>query len=633
MARDPFALYTRSAGRVRPRTIGEVDPSVSGGMGLRDPYERYSWRVLGVLGAIVCAIVSVRLAYLQIIQADVYVSQSEGNRVEVERIMPLRGIITDSSGTPLVKNVSNFELIVEGARVHAKNDTIDTVFGDVRDLLSFSDDQYAAWLAQSIDAREDIIMQDDIPYADALRLMSRVRDSIHLRIETAYRREYPYGEIFSHVLGYNGRINAEEYAALSSTGYALIDDVGKTGVEKVYESSLRGTPGVRRFEVDNRGRRIGLISTVDAIPGVQLELGIDTALQQKAYDTLKRVVDENGFPGGSVVAIDPNTGRVRALVSYPSYNNNDFVGGIDVDTYQSYSQDERLPLFHRALSGQFPSGSVFKPIVAAAALETGIASARTTVNSVGGIEVGGARFPDWRAGGHGITDVYRAIAQSVNTYFYMVGGGSPDGSFKGLGPYKIAEYAESFGLGKRTGIDLPGEAKGFVPTPEWKEEFKNEPWYLGDTYHFSIGQGDLLVTPIQVATYTAAIANGGTLYSPRLAQAMVNMDTGERTEVPSVVVTEKVVSDSVMRVVRDAMHETVLSGSARMLLSLPVSSAGKTGTAQYDNNTKSHSWFTSFAPYDNPELVLTVMIEAGGAGSGMALPAAKEILQQYFSQQ
>ncbi|MCW1930264.1 MAG: penicillin-binding protein 2 [Candidatus Kerfeldbacteria bacterium] len=633
MPRDPFSIYTKkSGGRIQKRRIAEIDATAVGTIAIGSPSDYFSSRALVVALLCVGALLFGRLAQLQVIDSEQYTSASEGNRIESERIVPLRGIITDRNGVPLVKNVSNFQLILDGSRLSKKKDTAETVFIGIKDVINATPEEYEQWFQKALEQGQEVILREGVSYDDALKLMSTVRDSRFLKVQIAYSRQYLYDSLFAQVLGYEGKINATEYATLKSAGYVMTDEVGKSGVEKQYESQLRGVPGEKRYEVDNRGRSHGLLSTTEAHSGQQLELGLDIGLQQKLFDLLKESVDNMNLTGGSAIALDPRTGAVRALVSYPSYNNNDFVGGISQEQYDRYSNDSHLPLFHRAISGQFPSGSVFKPIVATAAIDSGIATPNTTVNSVGGIEAGGAFFPDWRAGGHGITNVYLAIAQSVNTYFYLVGGGSADGTFKGLGPYKIEEYAKKFGLGSETQIDLPGEADGFVPTPEWKEEFKNEPWYLGDTYHFAIGQGDLLVTPLQVANYTAAIANGGTLYAPRVAQAFTTIDTNERTEVQPVVLNQQVASSEAISVVQNAMRQTVLVGSAQSLKQVPVAVAGKTGTAQFDNNKKEHAWFTSFAPFENPEIALTVMLEGGGEGSAAAVPIAREGLKYYFTQ-
>ncbi|MCK4554296.1 penicillin-binding protein 2, partial [Candidatus Parcubacteria bacterium] len=280
------------------------------------------------------------------------------------------------------------------------------------------------------------------------------------------------------------------------------------------------------------------------------------------------------------------------------------------------------------ISGEYPSGSTIKPVIAAAALEEGIISEHTSFTSVGGIKVGQWFFPDWRAGGHGITDVRRAIAESINTFFYYIGGGHQD--FKGLGIDRIYKYGELFGLNAQLGIDLAGEVSGFLPTKKWKEETKGERWYIGDTYHLSIGQGDILVTPLQVANYTSVFANGGALYRPHLVKQILSGGDKVFKEVEPVIIRDNFIGDYNIEIVRQGMRRTVTAGSARSLQSVPVAVAGKTGTAQWSSKKNHHAWFTGFAPYDNPEVVITILVEEGGEGSDVAVPIAKEFLEWYF---
>jgi penicillin-binding protein 2 len=319
------------------------------------------------------------------------------------------------------------------------------------------------------------------------------------------------------------------------------------------------------------------------------------------------------------------------MVSLPSYDNNQFAVGISTKDYQMLIENPDQPLFNRSVSGEFPSGSTIKPVMAAAALQERVVSENTKFQSSGGLRIGQWFFPDWQAGGHGSTDVRKAIAQSVNTYFYYIGGGYEE--FQGLGVERIVRYGKLFGLGEQTGIDLPGEAKGFLPTPDWKKEAKGEPWYIGDTYHLSIGQGDLLVTPLQVAMYTAAFANGGTLFRPHLVKTVLFGDDRIMTSVKEEPIREKFIDEYDMQVVRDGMRQTVLSGSARSMQSVPVPVAGKTGTAQWSSKKDPHAWFTGFAPYDNPAVAITVLIEEGEEGSSVAVPVAREFLTWYFGGQ
>ena len=285
--------------------------------------------------------------------------------------------------------------------------------------------------------------------------------------------------------------------------------------------------------------------------------------------------------------------------------------------------DPNAPLFSRAWAGSFPSGSVIKPIIAAAAFSEGLINRQTTFFSSGGLQINTWFFPDWKAGGHGVTNVVKALAESVNTFFYIIGGGYEN--FVGLGLEKISEYLKKFGLANTVGIDLPGETAGFIPSREWKEDVKKERWYIGDTYNLSIGQGDLLVTPLQVANYTAIIANGGTSYQPHLVKRMINAETKEKIDIAPRIIEKNVLPDSILSIVREGMRATITSGSAQSLNSLPVAVAGKTGTAQWSSKYSPHAWFTGFAPYDDPQIVLTILIEEGGEGSHVAVPVAREV--------
>ncbi len=286
-------------------------------------------------------------------------------------------------------------------------------------------------------------------------------------------------------------------------------------------------------------------------------------------------------------------------------------------------------MFNRSITGEYPSGSTIKPVVSIAALEEGIITENTTFLSTGGVQIDRWFFPDWKAGGHGITDVRKALSESVNTFFYMIGGGDNE-TMTGLGVAKLTEYMEMFGLGKKLGIDLVGESSGFLPSKDWKEEVKGERWYIGDTYHLSIGQGDILVTPLQVANFTATIANGGTEYQPRLLKSILPRNSTKVINIDPIEIKKDFITQYYYQVVREGLREGVLSGSSRSLGTLPVTSAGKTGTAQFDNSGETHAWFTSFAPFESPEIVITVLVESGGGGESVALPIAKKGLEYWF---
>ena len=351
--------------------------------------------------------------------------------------------------------------------------------------------------------------------------------------------------------------------------------------------------------------------------GTDIILTVDLKAQEKLAQILSARMIEFKVERAAAIALDPRDGSILALISLPSFDDNIFTSQFDENKYRELIQNPNKPLFNRAIAGEYPPGSTFKLIVAAGALEEGNVDKNTTVLSTGGIRIGEWFFPDWLAGGHGTTNVTRALAWSVNTYFYAVGGGAQN--ITGLGLEGLAKYANLFHLGQPTQIELPGEASGFFPSAAWKLNEKNEAWYLGDTYHLSIGQGDLLVTPLQMAQWTAFFANSGTLYQPHLLSGNVH------------VIDKNFISSKNIEIVRKGLRDTVTLGSARSLNSLPVTIAGKTGSAQFASNKKPHGWFTGYAPAEAPTIVLTVLMEEGD-GSNSAVPVAREFLDWYFTQ-
>jgi penicillin-binding protein 2 len=437
-------------------------------------------------------------------------------------------------------------------------------------------------------------------------------------------------EGFSHVLGYTGKITQEELNTFSDQGYLYTDTIGKTGLEQAYESLLRGTHGIREIEVDVSGRLQKVLSQKDSVHGKNIKLSIDARLQEFAYSATQEHLRKHGKEKASVIVMNPTNGQILSMVTYPEFDANKFSGGISYDEYLEYLEDTRNPLFNRSIKGEYPSGSTIKLLIGAAALEEKVISESTRFLSTGGLLIANTWFfPDWRAGGHGYVNIIGALADSVNTFFYIIGGGYED--FEGLGLDRIASYYRAFGLGERTGIDLPGESRGLVPTREWKWDRKKEEWYIGDTYHMSIGQGDILVTPLQVAQYTAYFANNGITYVPRLVESIIDEEGIEKKQKPEIA-QENVVSQYTTSVIRKGMREAVLSGSAQYLTLLPVTSAGKTGTAQFSKVKDPHAWFTAFAPYENPEIVITVLVEEGEEGSSVGVQLAYQIMNYYFGE-
>lgn len=638
MAQNPFELYARHpASRHRSRKAAapvidtvfqeEAVTEKLGLAGYHIPVHTCRTVVLFFF-----ALIIFRFFSLQIVQGSQYQSIAEGNRTHLRVLPALRGVLYDRNGTQLVKNIPNFTLAVSARQIpRLSTDTRAAYLTNMRSIAGVDEAVFTEAYQRSLNTGQPVSLREHIPYQEALQLMIATHAHPGLLVESRHSREYASSPSYSHVLGYTGRITQEEYARLKNSSYLLNDELGKTGLEKQYESTLRGINGTEELEVDYRGREVSLVSKTAPISGNHLYTSIDARLQELLSAQLQKMVDERGVPGGAIVAIDPRTGKIRALVSYPSFSSNAFAQGISTEHYQQLASDEQHPLFHRAISGEYPAGSAFKPIVAAAGLEEGIITEQTTVNSTGGIRINEYFFPDFRPGGYGVVTVITALARSVNTFFYIVGGGENE-SGGGLGIERMMAYAQKFGLGATTGIDLPDEADGFLPSKAWKEEYKNERWYIGDTYHAAIGQGDVLTTPLQIAVATATIANGGTLYEPQVVERIVNQSGEIVRIVEPVVRTSPVVSQKSIEIVRRGMREAVLSGGGRSLQTLSITAAGKTGTAQFGTEEKTHAWFTMFAPYENPELVITVLIEEGGIGEEAAVPVAREALREYLAQ-
>jgi penicillin-binding protein 2 len=429
-------------------------------------------------------------------------------------------------------------------------------------------------------------------------------------------------------LGYIGKLNQAELDSLYKVGYLPSDYIGKTGIEKNYEKELRGVSGKKRVEVDASGKERAVLAEEAPSPGQQVYLTIDIELQKKLEETITRTLKNNNLRRAVGIALDPNTGGVLAMVSLPAFDNNDFSGGIRFETYQKYLADETKPLFNRAISGLYPSGSTIKPAIASAALQEEIITGKTTFLSTGGLQIGDWFFPDWQTGGHGLTDVRKSLAYSVNTFYYYIGGGYKN--FVGLGVDLIAKYLRSFGFAQKLGIDISGEEAGFLPSKEWKEKVKQERWYVGDTYNLSIGQGDLLVTPLQISVFTAAIGNGGTIWQPHFLKYFEDPLTKKQQEFIPKKISANFIDAKNLETVKSGMADCVKFGSCRRLSTLPFSVAGKTGTAQWNKSKNNHAWFTSFAPVESPEIVLTILVEEGGEGSSIAAPIAYEFYKWWW---
>jgi penicillin-binding protein 2 len=602
--------------------------SLNEGMSLDASISPLRWRMAWIFFVSICLLLLGKTAFLQIVNGAEYRALAEGNRVRTHVVLPSRGVVYDHEGILLVENIPDFEVMMTPADIPKDRIEREEALVRVSSLVGVHRTDIDLLLTSSSKSPFDAVpLRSHIPYETAMRLAIDLASFPGFELRISSIRSYPSSSSLSHVLGYVGKMTQEEFSAYEGEGYQWTDEIGKTGVEQSAESLLRGIPGEYSSEVDAQGRELLILSKQEPVPGATLTLSIDSALQAFIETRLSETLQAIGASRASVVVMDPKDGALRALVSLPSYNSNLFAGGIREEQYAVLAQDENQPLFFRAISGEFPSGSTFKPFVAYAALAEGIVSEHSSFLSTGGLSIAEWFFPDWKAGGHGVTDVRKAIAESVNTYFYIIGGGYD--TFTGLGVEKITQYASRFGFGSSTGIDLAGEADGFLPSKSWKEEVKGERWYVGDTYHLAIGQGDLLVTPLQMAAAVSVLANGGSRVTPHVLESSVMGDGSEQIfAYPST--TLEFLNVQALQVVKEGMRQAVTSGSARLLSGLAYPVAGKTGTAQTPGDRPTHAWFVGFGPYRDAEIVVVVMIEEGGEGSSVATPLAHDIFFWWF---
>ncbi len=653
---DPFVIKTGDKGKATDHRVGaryqqnlEWEESLMEGAVSSEeetrleeiPERKRIYWFLG-LALIVVLILLFYSASLQIVQGEELREAAEINRVRKFPITSARGVILDRHGEQLVENIPSFQVVLTPADLlHRTEEEQQVSISALARLANISEEEIYRIVDES-DPRsyEPQIVLESIDRDLALILEAKRDEIIGFQAISNSRRNY-FDEYYSHILGYTGKPNekdAEEYR--NDEAYSGLEVIGKDGIESVYDRRLRGIPGSKQIEVDAKGREKTLVAVREPVPGENLELSIDAGLQQKAAENMEHILRSAGLTSGSFVALDPRNGEVLSMLSYPSFSNNKFAEGISHEEYNKLANDENQPLFNRPIAGTYSSGSVIKPVIGVAALEEGIVTDKSSIMDAGVIEIPNIYDPEiiykfygWNREGFGPVNIYTAIAWSSNIYFYTVGGGHND--IKGLGPEKIGEYMRHFGFGEVTEIDLPGEAKGLVPGREWKREVKDEKWNLGDTYNFAIGQGDFLATPLQMASSTAAIANGGTLYKPRLAKTFIDEEKDERDDLEPEILNENFMSSDTVNIIQQAMREAVTNykGTARSLGDLPVAVAAKTGTAQFDNNRLEHSWFIAFAPYEDPEIAIAVLVEKGGSGAEAAAIVAKDTLKWYFGGQ
>jgi penicillin-binding protein 2 len=558
--------------------------------------------ILRVLVVLAFALILARLVQLQLIEGERNRKLADENRIRVVRRLAPRGTIYDRRGRVLATSRLAFSICAVPEELQGGgSDAAETVAR----MLGLPADQVRAALAQPRPARyepqiiwrdaSDQVVASFEEHAVYLSGLSVVADAV---------RQYPQGSLAAHVLGYVRQISAEDLAGPDKAGYQPRDLIGKAGAERMAEPALRGTDGGDQIEVDARGRRVRTLGTVPPQPGRDVWLTLDLELQQAAEEAL-------GGRAGAVVALDPWTGEVLAMASHPAYDPNVFSGTLTPSQWRSLATPDH-PLQNRAATCRYEPGSVFKIVTAAAALEAGDTGPDDRFYCGGVFALGGWRMRCWKRDGHGSEDFIHGFGQSCNVMFATIG--------RRAGPERLAAMARRFGLGQKTGIGLPEEA-GLIPSPEWKRRVRKQPWYPGDTAQMSIGQGDCLVTPLQVAREAAAVANGGYLVRPKLI-ARIEGEDPPRAQLPGQPLGLRAETLAALRAGMEAV--VAEGGTAHRIWTDKYGLAGKTGTAQNPGGTP-HAWFAGYAPTDRPRLAVAVMVEHGGAGAAVAAPIARHV--------
>ena len=570
---------------------------------------------------------------LTILQGKTFSELAIKNSSRISPIRADRGVIYDINYEKLVSNLPSFDLVLEKRDLFEGQGQRET-----KEIAAILNTDATVLWDKINQAKEDlIIISENLNHGTLVILEAGINNWPGFKIEKNTIRNYADGPVFSQVLGYTGRINSPEFTNLKDDGYFISDYIGKQGLEKSYEETLRGTPGIFEIKKDATGIKIGEGVKSQPKAGENLLLWLDAGLQRKLYSELSRVAQEIGNQKAAAIAMDPKTGGILALVSLPSFNNNILSQGGSTEELENILNNSRQPLFNRAISGQYASGSTIKPLMASAALQEKIISPDKQIYDSGSIEVQNQYdenivyvFHDLVA--HGWVNLKKAIAVSCNVYFYTIGGGYKDQ--KGLGATKIKNYLNLFNWGKITGIDLPQESQGLIPDHQWKQDNIGEAWYVGDTYNMSIGQGYLQVSPLQVVTAFSAIANGGKIMKPQVVQKIVVGPPGKPEIIKEFLpqtISELPVDKENLQIVREGMRDAVIYGSSAILNDLPVKVASKTGTAQTSRADYYQNWVTVFAPYDDPQIVLTILIEDVPGVRAAALPVANEVLKWYFA--
>lgn len=557
-------------------------------------------------------LLAMRLWQLQILQGNEYRKLSEANRLRIVSIPAPRGIIFDRNGIPLVKNSPYYYASVipdefDKSKVHLLSNVLNIPVEEILEKINESE------LSPFVPVR----LKQGLSFSDIAYIEARRSDFPGFIIEIEVSREYIYGDVGSHLIGYLGKLSPSQSKDPAFKDVPPDTFIGQWGVEKLFDNSLRGTPGKRIIEVNALGREIRLLQENPPIKGKNITLSIDLNLQKEAEKVF-------GERAGALVAMKPDTGEILGLISKPSFDPNLFTRGISHEKWTAIIKDKKNPMLNRALQSQYPPGSTFKIVTAIAGLEEGVINPDIKVDCRGGTYYGNWRFGCWRKQGHGVVSLHRAIVESCDVYFYEAG--------KRLGIDKIYDYAMNLGLGKKTGIELGKERQGLIPNTQWKLENKKLPWFLGDTFNTAIGQGYVAVTPIQLALMTSTVANGGNILKPTLLKDDPPIVSGKVHIRPATF-------ELVKKALSGVVNEPSGTGWASRSQLLPI--AGKTGTAQVislksgykyiSEKFRDHAWFVAFAPVEKPEIALAVFVEHGGHGGGAAAPIAKIAIEEYMN--
>lgn len=575
-----------------------------------------------------------RLVYLQILSHEHFTTLAEDNRVSIVAVPPTRGLIYDRNGIILAQNLPTFSLEIVPERTRNTAETI----RELGDIIAISADDIKRFnkQLQQKSAFRSIPLRTRLNDTEVARFATNRHRFPGVEIEARLIRDYPYSQLTAHIVGYVGRININELQQLDTTNYSATHHIGKLGVEKFYEETLHGTVGFKNIETNVVGRTIRTLEQTLPLPGDDLTLTLDIELQRAAHSAL-------GDHRGALIAIDPRNGEVLAMVSKPSYDPNPFVTGISSKNYRALQNDIDNPLFNRALKGQYPPGSIIKPFVGLAGLESGKIVIGSNTFCPGWFSLKGDdhKYRDWKKTGHGKTSLEKAIIESCDVFFYELA--------LNLGIDAMSDYLAHFGFGKKTAIDLPGELAGIRPSSHWKRQKKGLPWYTGETLISGIGQGYTLTTPLQLAAATAMLANRGAYTKPHIVKA----SKAATDNTPVVVALTRqdhhnIATPEHWEHIVDAMVKVVhnIRGTAHAIgQDIPFKIAGKTGTAQVfgikqdekyvkediAERLRDHALFIAFAPADIPEIAIAVIVENGGSGSATAAPVARKVIDHYMA--